>query len=410
MINRKGLAAAAACAALVCAGMVRGGTTPDAGLSLARPIYAADAPAKPLMNVLNQAGVGKSMSDAGLNAGGFIEGSWTYNFDNPDSHTNNGRVFDFEDQDPTLNQVDVFVEKTVDASKGKFDIGGRMEWIWGGDARLIHANGLFDHYGLGDGPDEQFDLNQLYIQLAVPVGSGLTVTAGKFVTLLGYEYINPTLNPFYSHSYLFGFAIPFTHTGIIGKYNVSDKLAITAGITRGWEQSLEDNNGCSIDVIWQVAYTLDDKTSISVTGITGPEEANDSDHYRTVIDGIITYKASDNLTLAANGDYGWEADAANDGGDAKWCGLALYAGYTIDSHFTLNGRVEYFNDEDGARGLDSTVYEATIGLAIKPMPNDQWGQGLIIRPELRWDHANHDLYNDGDENMYTFGADIIYAF
>jgi hypothetical protein len=83
----------------------------------------------------------------------------------------------------------------------------------------------------------------------------------------------------------------------------------------------------------------------------------------------------------------------------------------IDSHFTLNGRVEYFNDQDGARGLDATVYEATIGVAIKPLPNDQYGQGLVIRPELRWDYSNHDLFNDGDDsNQYTFGADIIYSF
>jgi len=58
------------------------------------------------------------------------------------------RVFDFEDQDKTLNQIDLTIEKTVDASKGKFDWGFRVEWIWGGDARLIHSNGL-NFYGPG---------------------------------------------------------------------------------------------------------------------------------------------------------------------------------------------------------------------------------------------------------------------
>jgi len=87
-------------------------------------------------------------------------------------------------------------------AKGKFDWGFRVEWIWGGDARLIHSNGL-NFYGPGnadvggqlDGPDEQFDLNQAYAQFALPVGSGLTITAGKFVTLLGYETMNGMAKP-----------------------------------------------------------------------------------------------------------------------------------------------------------------------------------------------------------------------
>ena len=59
---------------------------------------------------------------------------------------------------------------------------------------------------------------------------------GKFVTLLGQEAINPTGNALYSHSYLFGFAIPFTQTGVLVTYALNDKFTIDAGITRGWNQ------------------------------------------------------------------------------------------------------------------------------------------------------------------------------
>jgi hypothetical protein len=421
MSNRKVSAALAMCTVLAGASWSAASdlvSSSQNSLALTPTVYADDAaaapaptPAKPLMALLDKTPIGKPLDDWGITISGFIEGGYTYNFDVPHDHTNVGRVFDFEDEDPTLNQLDLAVDRAVDASKGKFDVGFHVEWIYGGDSRLIHSNGLMDNGGPGDGPDEQFDLNQAYLTLAIPLGKGVTVTVGKFVTLLGYEYINPTLNPLYSHSYLFGFAIPFTHTGVLAKYNFTDKLAVTAGITRGWEQSLKDNND-AIDATAQIAYTVSDKCTASLTAISGPEETGDNSHYRTVVDGIVTYKFGDNLSVALNGDYGWEAaDAATGGHVAQWFGGAGYVAYTLDSHFTINGRVEYFNDDNGARGLGTEVYEATLGLAIKPLPNDQYGSGLIFRPELRWDYANDAIFDDANaHDQFTFGADVIYAF
>jgi len=53
----------------------------------------------------------------------------------------------------------------------------------------------------------------------------------------------------------------------------------------------------------------------------------------------------------------------------------------------------------------------TAGLAITPFPGNQWAGGLLFRPEIRWDHANNDIFNDGnDNNQYTVGGDLIFAF
>src|SRR5947199_399918 len=76
-------------------------------LSMNKPIYAADEARKPLMAMMDKVGMGSSMDSAGINVYGFVEGGWTYNFDTPNNQTNVGRVFDFEDQDKTLNQVDL---------------------------------------------------------------------------------------------------------------------------------------------------------------------------------------------------------------------------------------------------------------------------------------------------------------
>jgi hypothetical protein len=344
--------------------------------------------------------------------------SWTHNFDDPAGDVNVGRVFDFEDDDPTLNQLSVFIESAIAASPDKFDIGFRLEPMWGGDARFIHSNGLFDYHGFsafpgspgtGDGPDEQFDLVQAYLTLNIPVGNGMLLKAGKFVTMHGYETINPTTNPLYSHTYLFNFAIPFTHTGVMLTYPLNKNWSVTGGVLRGWEQALEDNNDM-VSFCGQVLYT-GERVDLYFNLITGPEQADNEDDYRTVFDFSLVWRATDRLTLVVNPDFGWESDAGSDSDYATWYGAAGYAIYKINDHLSAVGRLEYFNDDDGARGLGTSVVEATLGLNIMPMRDHPYGSGLLIRPELRWDHASDDIFDGGgDDNQFTFGIDLVYSF
>ena len=79
--------------------------------------------------------------------------------------------------------------------------------------------------------------------------------------------------------------------------------------------------------------------------------------------------------------------------------------------FTLNGRVEYFNDEKGSRGLGASVYEATAGVAIHPMPNDKILSNLMFRPEVRYDYANQSIFDGGTGNyQFTAAIDAIFTF
>ncbi len=415
MSNRKSIAGAVAAAALAMCGVAQAGTAD--GLSLTRPNYLQDAPAKkPLGDLLDKAGVGKTLDDAGITIGGFVEASWTISDSAPPANAITGRYFDFENQDLTLNQIDLYLERVVDPSKGKFDVGGRIEAIYGGDSRLIHSRDLTNHHGIyyvkpGEnvGPDEQFDLNQAYLDFALPVGTGLKLRVGKFVTLLGWEVINPTLNAFYSHSFLFGYAIPLTNTGFLATYVLSPSVTVTGGLTRGWDVSTTDDNG-SIDFMGQVVWAVNDKSTLYVNLLTGKDTPGDNDHWRTVIDSSFTTKIADQLSVAINGTYGYQA-LGGSADNAQWYGLAGYATYTISDMFSPSARVEWFNDVDGYRGLGTNVYEATLGVAIKPLPNDKIGSNLVIRPEVRFDYANDRVYDGGTGySQATFGVDAIFSF
>lgn len=409
MSNRKNLALVAG-ALLACASVV----SAVEPLSLDRPLYLADA--KPadtsLMGLADKAGMGKTLSDYGLTIGGWVEASYTYNLGSPPGGINAGRVFDTKTQDPDLNQIVIFVNKDVDFASKTFQLGGRMEWMWGSDARFIHANGLFDHQSAASGNNEQFDLTQAYLDLLFPIGTGLRVRVGKFVTPFGLETINPNTNALYSHSYMFGYAIPYTHTGILGTYNVSPALQVTAGITRGWDQSLEDNNACAIDFLGSLTWTISKATTLTFTTSIGPERAGNGDDYRYMFDLVLSHKLSDQITLALNADFGCEEGAGIDGGNAHWYGVAGYMTYTINPSLAVNCRAEWFCDPDGGRGLGTTsnVYEVTVGLDIRPF-SDKNLSSFRIRPEFRWDYSENAFFDGGNKhNQCTVAVDAIFGF
>ncbi len=256
-------------------------------------------------------------------------------------------------------------------------------------------------------PENQFDLEQAYVDVAVPVGNGLRIRAGKFVTLVGYETINPTTNPLFSHSFLFTFAEPLTQTGIYGTYAFNDQITLDAGIDRGWDQSLTDNNA-AIEGFGRVSYvTADKKTNIYGTLLCGPQLGGDSGHYRTLFDLVVNYQWSDQISLGLNGDYVYgSAEDPKSGDEAQYFGLAGYASYKINDYFTVNGRAEWFNDNDGARvaGTAANYYEGTLGVNITPFPQDALGSNWKIRPEVRYDYASKGIFDGGTQNWQCTGA------
>ena len=385
---------------------------------------APSAVRRPLMSLLDRVGVGGPLEDARLSVFGHVQGSYTHNFNDPALDLNLGRVFDIEHGQPLLNQVDFNVERTVVPSGEEWDVGGRVELMYGSDTRFIHSNGLFDHYEddptsefIG-GPENQFDLTQAYLDVAVPLGRGLRVRAGKF---LFFKQVDPNASVFYSHSYTFGGALPFTLTGVSALYALEERWSVEAGINRGWGQTLEDNNG-TISYHGRVRYAPGPRSSFALIFITGPEMTDHDSAYRTAVDFVGTFRATDRLTLMFDAVYGRQADPveqllnpeAAGSEEADWYGVAGYAIYELDERLSVAGRFEWFRDEEGfipVTAVPQDLFEVTLGLTITPFPTDDWGRNLKIRPEIRYDWSSDD-YFDGltRDNQLTAAIDVILSF
>jgi len=375
--------------------------------------YPAISPTRrrPLMSLLDRNGLADFLEDARINIFGYVEASFESNFMDPVGNINAGRVFDFEQNSQFLfNQLDLAAERTVVADADQWDVGGRVEMLVGEDARFLHANGLGDSQDYFNGPDVQFDLLQAYVDVAVPVGTGLRIRAGKF---LFFKQVDPNASVFYTHSFTFGAALPYTLTGASALYNLNDRWSVEAGIDRGWDQAFTDNNGM-VSFHGRLRHTPNDRTSYALMGIIGPEVDGDKS-WGATFDFVISHKASDKLTLLGDAVLGFQPDAPEpDGGDgtASWYGLAGYAVYRVNDYYSVGGRAEWYRDSGGfTTGVDQNLFELTGGVTITPFPHHELGSNLKVRPELRWDYSTED-YFDGltEQNQVTFAVDVIFNF
>lgn len=340
---------------------------------------------------------------AGLTLDGFLASSYSYNFNRPDSRTNQLRVFDFADNTFKLDLFELVLQRTT-AKPG--EAGFRVDLALGSSVpRVSSARGLFRT----ETTTEDIDLQQAYASLIAPLGSGLRFDIGKFVTPAGFEVIEgyDNWNDNATRSLLFGYAIPFTHTGVRATYGFSKRVTGLLMVVNGWDVA-EDNNR-SKTVGGQLMLTPASSFTIALTGMTGPERtgADGAGDARTVLDGSALWKVAEHFTLGANGDLGNEPHAAAAGADARWSGLAIYARGTSGS-LALSLRAEAFDDRDGARtGTAQKVDEFTLTPEARLAPH------LLLRSDLRVDRSDHPVFEKGaghTDTQPTILLNLLYDF
>jgi hypothetical protein len=312
------------------------------------------------------------------------------------------RFYDI-DRGYTFNMAEISLKKEP---SDRYPFGFGLVLTGGDDVQFNHAIGIFRDEDDTPTDTDKVDLQEAYLSYRVPVGSGLTLKGGKFVTLLGYEVIESPNNLNFSRSFLFAFAIPLTHVGLLGSYPVTDTLSVTAGPVLGWDVATDRNEAPS--GLGQIAFTGVKDLTTSVNFIVGPEKTGDQRNLRWVIDLVANYTGIPRVTLGANVDVGAEEDAAADGGSATWWGIAGYAAYDWTEKLRTAVRLEYFDDADGFRtgfGSSLGLFSATLTLQYRI-----W-RGLVGRLEYRHDEADEPVFSGSTrESQDTVAVSLYYAF
>jgi len=371
---------------------------PLAGFSLSYPASSALA---------QEAAASSPSWSSTIKVSGHVEAGITLNPADPDDHQNLGQLLTDRSNEPLLNQVMATIERPLAPQAGAWDVGFKLQGLVGSDARYTHFLGELDRASRGR---IQFDIVEANVQAHAPIlfSGGVDFKLGQYSTPLGYEVIDNTGNPFYSHSYLGQFGLPFKHTGGMLIAHASPKVDVYLGIDSGVNTTFGDgDNNRSVSYLGGIGLNglAGGKLSIVALLHAGPEHPGNDRDARYIGDAYAVYKASDKLSFVT--EFNYTSDAAV--GDA-W-GVAQYVSYGVSSAAKLNFRLEVYVDERGnyvgsfpanldivdaqyglpnssffpgaARGDTVTYGAVTLGVTVKP-PALSF---LTLRPEVRYDHS-----------------------
>jgi hypothetical protein len=344
----------------------------------------------------------------GTNAARFVNGTPSRVFDvstGPFFDENGGRQITGAND---FNKIPDLQNANISLNVNGSVFSGKVEGSFGSDADVIASNGQ---------PRSGANLTQAYFQAVEGPG---TFIAGKFETLAGAEVIEAPGNSNYSRSYLFGYAVPFTHTGLRATFAVNSKVSVVVGANNGWDdwkfagkkKTLE--GALLLTPSPNITWNLDtyNGNEFAVNGnsalLLPPVYTN-----RMLYDSVLTVKATSALTLVANYDNGTQLP---DSGAffpiaAHWNGIAGYVNYAFTPVYGISLRKETFHDVEGFRtGLPGGVRLQSNTATFNFTP----GTNYIFRLEYRLDAADKNAFTytgagpNGRDHQSSIGIEAVY--
>jgi hypothetical protein len=374
------------------------------------PVTPAPAPAAPQAAVATTTAAASTPAPTGLagllgptTLSGFVDTYYGFNFNHPPTRQNGLRNFDINTNQFGLNMIELVADKSVDTTNR---VGYHIAVGFGQAMNMVNSASPtelgFDQY-----------LKEGYLEYMAPVGKGLQINFGKFVTPNGAEVIESKDNWNYSRGLLFSYAIPYFHFGASAKYAFNPKFAVTGYLVNGWNNSIDNNSGKTLGL--SLAWTPNAKFSLIENYMGGPEQNNDNRDWRHLLDTVITYNPTRKLSFIANYDYG--RDSPNPAAAApvsftlaKWSGLAGYVKYAPNDKWAVALRGEYFDDNQGwttGTAQELSEFTATLQRTISSK--------LIARLEGRRDMSDAHTFlrgptGTGVTGQNTVALGLIYAF
>ena len=381
-----------------------------------------------------------------LKISGYMDFSYEYNFNRPENHTNNNRIFDTDSNGFNVHLAQLDFSR-LPVSPG--EAGFQVDLAFGTDQRWFAAQDNFADPAQRSTQFKDVDLLQGYMEYIAPLGTGITFDAGKFVSWTGSEVIQAADDFNSSRSFLFGYAKPFTHTGLRATYDVFNgdencgdgAWRVGMGIVNGWD-NIQDQNNAKTGIFmsdWQPTHAFEwtvdgvvgdeqvvDERAVFTEATRGPTLINPDSfsspvnafsdptipgllpqltntiwkvHHgspRVLIDSTLTAKGPegtrwDRLTFVLNADYAQEGDVPrfNGPGNRSWWGVAGYVKYQFLKNWYIANRLEYFADPQGVRtNRAQDLWESTL--------TADWALSdpLHLRLEYRHDQSNANSFSD----------------
>ncbi len=356
---------------------------------------------------------------SGLSLYGYVDTSYTYNFNQPQNGVNHLRIFDVDSNAFRMHMAQVVLEKEGKTDGSHLDRAGfRAKLNFGEDSQFTGGSDFND----------EVDFQEAYVQYIAPIGNGLDLRMGRMNTLIGYEVIESPYNPNFTRSWLFGLGEPFTTTGARAAYQFNDWVGVAVGGISSFTQGPGDNNA-NLSVESAIYLTPNDMVSLTGFFFYGAEgNRNAATGDLTLFGGIASLQATEATSLVVEAYLANQANAStiSPSGNARWNGVAAYLIHDFTEQWGVRFRGEIFEDAGGARTcggtagtrpnanvcfgatpVAQTLWEGTATLQFKPVPS------LITRLEFRYDKSDKKTFrigNRGANHQETLAFEAIYLF
>ena len=344
----------------------------------------------------------------GFEISGYAEASYIYSTAALPDGPVVGRSFDRLPQF-ALNVVKLVLDKPFKADR--LDAGFHVDLLFGQNATLLQSAGL----KLGD----QGDIEQAFVTLNVPTGNGngIQFKAGKWVTLMGVEVIEDVVNPNWSAGNQFLYVENFTGTGIEVGYKWNKYFDTQLRVFNGWDV-VEDNNTRK-SFMGRLGIAPDGNTLLGIVGYIGPEQADNDEADRKGLNVVMNRKFGSKVSAWGQLDYGREdpnAALPDPTKDAEWWAVGGWLIYDFSPKVGFALRGDYLKDRNGARTSGSPVtapFPVNTGNNVSTGTatlNVRTWEGMLVRPEIRYDHSNVvDAFGKSSDQV-TFGLSAAYLF
>lgn len=309
--------------------------------------------------------------------GAYLDVSYILNFNFPENHLWRNRATSARHNEFAPNMALAYVRKDVNESSR-----------WGME---LGVQGGYDseHFAFlkGErevsGADTLRHIHRANVSYLAPVGNGLTITAGLFNSLIGYESLYAKDNANYTRSWIAD-NTPYMMFGVNAKYPVSDALTVTAFIVNGYYHLSHPNDQPSYGGQW--AYKATPRLTITQTLYGGPDQTNTAfEFWRFYANHIVEWKGDD-LTLVASYDIGTETIANRQGSPRAFVtGGNMVARWHVAGPWTVAVRPEFYWDRNG-RWTGSEQFVKAMTSTIEYRIPYQW-TNTIVRLEHRWDES-----------------------
>lgn len=281
-----------------------------------------------------------------------------------------------------MNQLWLYLEKTLD--KDRFDIGGRVEFMYGTDGRFFHVYGL-EH---NESTDGCWGLNHDYYpaipQMYVEMGYGdVHLKVGKFFTIMGLDSACAPERFFYSTSHENQTYIDVS--GFLLTWDVTEKLSVNGGWVNGEEHFFTDTRHNAF--LGGVTYVVGPRLTLDYSLLIGRDDG-ERDYFISSL--VARLKITDRWDYA----FAWvlRNEKGLDASPEHWGRYGIYQEliHEVNEKVKVGLGIEWLKNYDCGESYDN--FAIRLGANWNPI---SW---LTLRPEIRYDYCTDKPFNIAKSN------------